>query len=222
MTGRVVLVTSAGKASGAKAAAAALACAGSEPDRAGLLIDVGGRAPRPTLVASAGARELEERLALHLPGLRAVARGQCCHLAVPDERDALDPVRAAIPLPREAVAVVHLPPGRFRAALDEPGIAPTAVLLRADLEADRALVALAARELIERGLALKVLERPLGWISAREALFGVSRSGRALPSRLVGRLLPPVKHGCYSGFDDPQADPARTAQQERRDHASAR
>ena len=53
---------------------------GARPAR--LLIDVGGRPPRPTLVASAGARELEERLAVHLPELRAASRGQTCHLAV--------------------------------------------------------------------------------------------------------------------------------------------
>ena len=83
MSGRVVLVTAVGDASGSKAAAAALACAGSDPDRPGLLIDVGGRPPRPTLIASAGARELEERLAAHLPQLRAASRGQTCHLARP-------------------------------------------------------------------------------------------------------------------------------------------
>ena len=68
MAGAVVLVTAVGAASGARAAAAALACAASEPDRAALLIDLdGGRAPRPSLVATSAARALEERLAAHLP-----------------------------------------------------------------------------------------------------------------------------------------------------------
>ena len=107
----MVLVTAVGGASGSKAAAAALACAGSDPDRPGLLIDVGGRPPRPTLIASAGARELEERLAAHLPQLRAASRGQTCHLAVPDDGDGrFESVRAALPLVRDSVAVVHLPP----------------------------------------------------------------------------------------------------------------
>ena len=62
----------------------------------GLLIDVGGRPPRPTLLASAGARELEERLAVHLPRLRAASRGQICRLAL-DRRPARrrEPARGA-------------------------------------------------------------------------------------------------------------------------------
>src|SRR5262249_29682239 len=139
MNGRVIVVTWVGRAPGSMAAAAALACAGSEPDRPGLLVDLEGRPPRPTLVASSGARELEERLAVHLPQPRAASRGQICHLAVPDGPECFDVVRAALPLAREAVAVVHLPPGLLQAALDESGVEATAVLLRADLPSDRAL-----------------------------------------------------------------------------------
>jgi hypothetical protein len=66
--GPVVLVAPVGAAVGSRPAAAALACAGSELDRAGLLIDLDdGRAPRPSLIATAAARALEERLAAHLP-----------------------------------------------------------------------------------------------------------------------------------------------------------
>ena len=49
-----LLVVRVGGADGARAAAAALACAGSEPDRAGLLVELDrGRRPRPALVATA-------------------------------------------------------------------------------------------------------------------------------------------------------------------------
>ncbi len=126
MNGRVILVSAVGGASGSKAAAAALACAGSEPDRPGLLIDVGARAPRPTLVSSNGACELEERLVAHLPRLRAASRGQTCHLAIDDDPSSFDAVRAALPLVREAVAVVHLSPARLRDGLGEPASAPPA------------------------------------------------------------------------------------------------
>jgi hypothetical protein len=172
MTDLVILVTAVGEASGSKAAAAALACAGSEPDRAGLLIDVGGRAPRPTLVSSAGAREMEERLTAHLPQLRAASRGQTCHLAVDDDREAFGSVRAALQLARESVAVVHLAPARLRGALGETGIHASGALLCADLDADRALTALAVRDLLRRDLRVKVLKRPLAWVPARRALFG--------------------------------------------------
>src|SRR5699024_4922188 len=116
---------------------------------------------RPTLVASAGARELEERLAVHLPQLRAASRGQTCHLAIPDEPTAFESVRAALPLVRDSAAVIHLPPARLQVALADTGIRPTSAMLRADLVQDRALTALAVRDLVSRGLRTKVLKHAL-------------------------------------------------------------
>ena len=139
VNGTVVLVTWVGGASGSRAAAAALACAGSEPDRPGLLIDVGGRPPRPTLVASTGARELEERLAIHMPEVRAASRGQTCHLALPADEEGLERLPVALPLVRDSIAIVHLPPALLQPALAEPRIEATGALLRADLANDRAL-----------------------------------------------------------------------------------
>lgn len=173
MKGRVILVAALGAADGSRAAAAALACAGSEPDRPGLLIDIGGRSPRPTLVASSGARELEERLAVHLPELRAASRGGTCHLAVPGDAEALERLPAALPLVREAVAVLHVPPGLFQDVLGVSGLEPAAALLCADLAKDRPLLALTVRDLRERGLLVRVLKQPLSWVPARRALFGV-------------------------------------------------
>jgi hypothetical protein len=224
VSGRVVLVTQVGGASGSRAAAAALACAGADPDRPGLLIDVGGPPPRPTLVASTGARALEERLASHLPRHRSASRGQTCHLAVGADPLDLDAIRAALPLARESVAVLRLPPFLLRAVLAEPGIPVSAALLRADLGEDRALAALAARDLTARGLRVRVLKRSLAWVPARRALFGLLPPGSpgGLPSRLTAGILEkenPLGHACYIDLDDAEADPAGTAQQERRDHA---
>jgi len=226
MNGPLTLVTSVGRASGSRAAAAALACAGSDPDRAGLLIDVGGRPPRPTLLAAPGARQLEERLAAHLPDAPAAARGQTCHLAVEADPVDFDAVRAALPLVRDSVAVAHLAPGLLRAFLGEEGIESSSVLLRADLTADRALTALAARDLIGHGLTVKVLKRPLAWVPARRALFGVLPSGapgglgRAEADSLLESAIS-AAHQCYSGRDDAETEPAGTAEQERRGDAGA-
>lgn len=224
MTGRVILVAAAGEASGSKAAAAALSCAGSEPDRAGLLIDVGGRPPRPTLIASSGARELEERLVVHLPHQPAASRGGTCHLAVPADETGIESIRAALPLVRDSTAAIHLPPHLLGAILNAPGISPSGVLLRADLGADRALTALAVGDLVARGLRVVVLKQPLAWIPARRALFGVlpASAHGGLSERLIRRLLSPMRHECYSDADGTEADPAGTSEQERRDHASAR
>lgn len=227
MSERVILVTAVGEANGSKAVAAALACAGSEPDRPGLLIDLGGRPPRPTLVASAGARELEERLTVHLPPLRAASRGQTCHLAVAGDPADFDAVRAALPLVRGSVAVIHLPPALLQAALAEPGLEPSGAVLCADLATDRPLTALAVRDLVAGGLRTKVSKRPLAWVPARRALFGVLPPGTpaGLPPSLLQSLLKSqisASHLCYGDLDDQEADTAGAAQQQRRGDASAR
>jgi hypothetical protein len=226
MNGRLVLVTAVGASSGSRAAAAALACAASEPDRPGLLVDVAGRTPRPTLVASSGARELEERLTAHLPELRAASRGGTCHLAMPEDADALERLPAALPLAREAVAVLHVPPGLFQDVLRVGGVEPSGVLLCAELDSDRALTALVVRELQQRGLLVRVLKRPLAWVPARRALFGVLSPDApgGLPNRLRETLLKSeisAAHPCYAGADDAKAHPEGVAQQQRRGDAGA-
>jgi hypothetical protein len=224
--GAIVLVTSAGAATGSRAAAAALAAAGSGPDRAGLLIDLTpARPPGPSLIATAAARALEERLAVHLPEAAVASRGAFCRLGLPAERSGLDGAAAALPLVRDSLAVVHLPPRLLRETLDDPRIEATAVLLRADLPGDRALTALAARDLIGRGLRVAVLKRPLGWISARAALFGAFPiGGGAFPDRLCGRLLETddskFRH-CYVERNGAEGDQEETLRQEWRRPARA-
>jgi hypothetical protein len=190
-TGPTVLVAAVGEAEGAGAAAAALACAGADVDVATLLVDVGGRAPRPALLASAAAQKLEERLEAHLPDTRVAARGQVCHLAVPADAGGLASAAAAITVAREATTVVHVPPELLEGALaGEAGLDPTGVLLRADLIDDRPLVALAVRDLLVRDLSVAVLKRRLGWVAERRAYFGALPQGTpgSLPPQLVRRL----------------------------------
>jgi hypothetical protein len=188
-TGPTIVVASVGEAEGARGAAAALACAGADLDSASLLVDLGGRAPRPALLASAAAQGLEERLGTHLADAKAAARGQVCHLALPADADGLGSVTAAVSVAREATAVVHAPPHLLQEALGS-GIGATGVLLCADLAEDRPLLALAARDLLGRGLAFAVLKRRLNWVAERRALFGALPAGSqgALPARLVRRL----------------------------------
>jgi hypothetical protein len=188
----IVLVTQVGAASGSRAAAAALACAGSDPDRAGLMIDLAdGRAPRPSLIATAAARELEERLAVHLPRAGVASRGSSCRLKLAGDVDGIEQIPAVLPIVRGSAAVmIHLPPRLLQPALAELRIRPTAALLRADLADDRALTALAVCDLIARGLRVAVLKRPLGWLAARRALLGGPlAAGGGLPTRLCERLL---------------------------------
>jgi hypothetical protein len=148
------------------------------------------RAPRPTPIATAGARELEERLAAHLPDAGVAARGAICCLRPAAATEALDQLAAALPLARESAAIVHLPPDLLRALLEDPRIRPTAALLRADLATDRPLTALTVRDLLDHDLGVKVLKHSPHWLSAVVALWGVPAPvGLALPARLSGRLL---------------------------------
>lgn len=211
-SGPVVLATWVGGADGSRAAAAALACAASDPDRAALLVDLDAdRAPRPTPIATAGARGLEERLAAHIPGAAVAARGATCCLRPAPDADAVGQLAAALPLARESAAIVHLPPGMLRPLLEDPRIRPTAALLRADLAADRPLTALTTRDLLDRGLRVKVLKRPLGWLPGRAALLGA-------PIPVAGNLSSQL---CYGRQHDAETEPAGVAQPERRDHAGA-
>lgn len=189
-SGAVVVVSTVGAASGARAAAAALACAGSEPDRAALLVALDDdRGPRPSLIATAAARRLEERLAAHLPEARVASRGAFCQLTLPADPFGLEGIAAALPAVRDSVAVIHLPPRFLQPVLDDSCVGATAALLRADLSGDRALTALAARDLIRRCLRVTVLKRPLGWFAARRALLGALPAGGGLPTRMGERLL---------------------------------
>jgi len=188
--GSLILVAAVGEAEGSWGAAAALACASAEVDSAPLLIDVGGRTPRPTLIASAAAQRLESRLKAQLPDARVAARGQVCHFAVGADPDELEMAVSAAATARESSVVVHVPPQLLSEALVRFDAQASAVLLRADLRSDRSLVALAVRDLIERGVAAAVLKRRLTWIAERRALFGVLPSGAAggLPERLIRQL----------------------------------
>jgi hypothetical protein len=186
----VVLVSRVGVAKGSRAAAAALACIASEPDRAALLVALEeGRAPRPTLIATAGARGLEERLAAHLPDAAIASRGRICQLKLPPEREAIETLVAALPLARESAAVVHLSPVLLRAVLGDAHIRSSGVLLRADLTEDRALTALAVRDLVAGGLQVAVVKRPLGPLAAGTAQLGALLTGPQAFSRSCERLL---------------------------------
>lgn len=187
----VVLVSRVGTAKGARAVAAALACAASEPDRAALLIDLEeGRATRSTLVATVGARGLEERLAAHLPDVTIASRGRICQLKLSSEREAIETLAAALPLARESAAAVHLPPALLRTALGDARIQSTGVLLRADLIEDRALTALAVRDLMAEGLQVGIAKRPLGMLAACAAQLGALPPGRQVFfTRSCERLL---------------------------------
>jgi hypothetical protein len=187
-----VAVAAVGEAEGSRGAAAALACAGADVDRAALLLDVGGRAPRPTLLASTAARELEKRLVGHLPRARVAARGQVCHLAPAADAEGLAAAAAAVTVARGALAVLHLPPALLRALLEEgQGPELSGVLLRGDLAADRPLLALLVRDLMARGLAVAVLKQRLGWVAERRALFGSlgADAAMSLPPRPLAKLL---------------------------------
>jgi hypothetical protein len=196
--GAVTLVAPVAAAVGSRAAAAALACAGADQDRAGLLVDLcEGRAPRPGLIASRAARQLEERLAARLPDAAVASRGWLCRLVLPAERASLADLPGIAAIARGCAAVFHLPSPLLQPALEEDALSARGALLRADLAEDRALTALLARDLVGRSLRVAVLKRPLGWVASQRALAGALPRDAAggLPGRLLRRLLVEADHG---------------------------
>jgi hypothetical protein len=86
--------------------------------------------------------------------------------------------------------VIAAPPPLLHALLEDAAVAPGAVLLRADLESERAITALTVRGLIGRGLRVAVLRRPLTWLASRRALAGRPPGAEADRfQRLAGRLV---------------------------------
>ncbi|MGH2988889.1 MAG: hypothetical protein ACRDMA_03360, partial [Solirubrobacterales bacterium] len=148
----VVVSTSLHGAGAAPAVAAAVAVAVSTgAARAALLIELGApaRGRRPTVLASNAARELEDSLrARGEPLERAAARGNLCHLRLPEGEEGLDLVAELLDRPPPAaLAIVHVPPELWPDAVGDARLGPSAGLMSAELPADRALVALAVREL---------------------------------------------------------------------------
>jgi hypothetical protein len=187
-----VAVAAVGAAEGARPAAAALACAAAAAGPAALLVDLEGRPPRPTLLATASARELEKRLAAHLPRARVAARGQVCFVAVAAVPEGFEEAAAALGAVRETPRSIHVPAHRVQPLLDSPvGPLLSGALLRADLPTDRALTSLLARDLVGRGLDVAVIKRRLTWVAERRALFGTLAPGATggPPASLVDRLL---------------------------------
>jgi hypothetical protein len=190
MTPPLVLATELREGSGGLAICAAVAVdvsgwTSAEPGGA-LIVEIGAlRARRPTLLASAAARELED--GLREAGFDQVAaRGRLCWLSLSREEpfDGLDEVVLAteqfVQLTIVAVPAALWPEATERAPRAAAG------LLRADPRAERPLLALAVRELHERGLRARVATRPLARVGARRALAGLAPGAAA--SRQIARL----------------------------------
>jgi len=201
----VVLATAIGRSGGSASLAAAVgvATAARERSRGVLLVDLDppGRGRGPTVLASDRARELEDAVrALGAPYGAAAARGRLCYLplAQPPEADAngaddrggdgdrLELVARLLDAELDASAViVHVPQSLWPSAVADHRLGARSALIRAELPADRALAALAVRELRDRGLRAKVVSRPLGLVASRRALAGIDPTGAA-SNRVAG------------------------------------
>ena len=190
-----IACTRLGPAPGSLELAAALAvtaaCApGSRPAGA-LLIELGDRGPcKPSVLATAEAREIEQALAGI--GARAAARGRICHLRLrPDPEGVGLAAGAVAAAPGRPRCIVHVPPDSFRSLLEHPVLRPQGVLLRADLAADRSLAALLAGDLNADAIRARVAKRPLGWFAGRLALAGLPppETARRPNERLFAGLL---------------------------------
>jgi hypothetical protein len=155
-----------------------------------LMVEVGEGARRrgPTLLASAGAREVEE--ALRSSGRRASARGHVCHLAV-EGAEPVEEVAASVADSGAELAVIHLPGRLWVPALEVDGLAVAGGCLLVSLPEERSLAALAVEELARRGVQCRVATRAPGQLATRRALAGARAGGwvSELAAGIVRRLL---------------------------------
>lgn len=155
-----------------------------------LLVEVGEGTRRrgPTLLASPGAREIEE--ALRSAGRRASARGHICHLAA-EGGESIDEVAAMVEESGAELAIVHLPGRLWVPALEAEGLAAAGGSLLVSLPAERSLAALAVEQLARRRLPCRVATRAPGQLAARRALAGVRPGGwvSEVASGIARRLL---------------------------------
>jgi Transglycosylase SLT domain/D-alanyl-D-alanine carboxypeptidase len=172
--------------------AAAVAAEGAALTGGGTLLLELGEAPQrrsPTLLAAPAARRIEE--ALRRDGLRAAARGQVCHLALPEPGGGLDAAAEAIARAEPDLVVLHLPGRLWVPALDS-NLPIAGGCLLVSLPAERSLAALAVGELERRGLTARIATRAPGPLAVRRALAGarpggaVSESARLIVRRLLG------------------------------------
>ena len=194
------------------AAALAVALSGSGT-RGIVLLEVGANGRRrPTLLSSRSARALERAL----PELQAAARGSVCW-ATCEEGDWRDACATCVAAGPDAIVAV-LPQTAWRELVDECPDGLAAALLTADLPRQRALAALAVRDLHARRIRAAVRRGPAGLVAARRAVAGIdpggelAASGSLLASRLLGRgprrqSAPPIPPSRAVGSQAGQALP---------------
>ena len=141
-----------------------------------LLVEIGAGARRrgPTLLASSGARQVED--ALRSAGRRASARGHVCHLAV-EEAEPIEELAVSAAGSTAELAVIHLPGRLWVPALEANGLAPAGGCLLVSLPSERSLAALAVEELARRRVPCRVATRAPGQLAARRALAGIRPGG---------------------------------------------
>jgi hypothetical protein len=183
-----VIVSELEDANGGLATAAALGvalAAGSGRHGGGVvLVESGERSRGPTMLASAAARDLEATL--REAGFDAAARGRLTWVRLSAEEGEVEEVRRLLEAAAAArFVVIHASPERLRPLAAEAR-GPLTAVLRVDLPRQRALAALAARELRDEGVAVRLALSAPGRVGSRRALAGIEPGGEA--GRRASRL----------------------------------
>lgn len=179
VSGSIIAVVGSPAVDSTSGLAAALAVSiARSADRSCLLIDLvdGSAPPRPpTLLASAGARGIEERL--RAGGWAAVARGHICVVSITDDEWQEAGVGGLLDLVSTTRSVFSLGSDSPRSRLDQLSERLTGCVAMLDLPEERPLAALMVAEMRDHGLRIKVTSRRPGMVAGRRALAGVPPGG---------------------------------------------
>lgn len=176
-------------------AAATVAARAGAAGRPVLLAELRGGARRPGLFSTALSRGVADLVRARFSDLTPVTRGQLCHLSLPVEDDVTTSVVAELPriLPEQALCLVVSGPAELRELVETESVEPDSALLVAEFPRDRAVTALACRDLSRRGIRCRIWRLPLGGMRAQLASLGLPPGG--VPAATAARLLVGLERG---------------------------
>ena len=161
-----------------------------------LLVELSeGRGRRPGPFSTAVSRGIADLVKARFRDLDPVTRGQLCCLNLRAEVESATSVIAELPsiLPERALCLVVAEPTDFRRLVEAEPVDVDSALLVGEFPRDRAVMALACKDLTRRGIRCRAWKLPLTGLRTRLSALGLPPHG--LPAATAARLLAGLEPG---------------------------